>query len=173
MQVSQSRTKSKSVSRSLTPPDRGDRPLLSIKSFVRRCILLAAVATAIGCGKSDDDGLPTTMTLTVSTVSPTRTSLAWTEPSVRASDYRIYTNGAYLVTVFPQNGTSFTATRLSPDTTYCFRVYALYFPIGAGEKSNRACATTLHLQIDDGWTARSLASKELMKQLLMDAGATE
>jgi len=107
-------------------------------------ILFAALSSSCGGGGGGESGhgLPVTMTVTASAVSPSQIALSWT-PATLVTDYRIYMNGAYSGTVYPSQGTSITVSGLNPSTRYCFVVYVYAFPIGATEQSNEACATTL------------------------------
>jgi chitodextrinase len=111
--------------------------------------LLAVSLTACGGGGGGGgvgggEGISISMTLTASAISPTEIDLSWSPAPTTPTDYRIYMNGTYYCTTYPSWGTQFTINRLNPDTTYCFEVYAFYFPFGAMHKTNAACATTLH-----------------------------
>ena len=107
-------------------------------------ILFAALSSSCGGGGGGESGhgLPVTMTVKASAVSPSQIALSWT-PATLVTDYRIYMNGAYSGTVYPSQGTSITVSGLNPSTRHCFVVYVYVFAIGATEQSNEACATTL------------------------------
>jgi len=94
-----------------------------------------------GGGSSEIGGdIPVTITLSATAASSTEIDLSWTEVSP-PPQYRIYMNGEeeYAISL----NTSYTIGNLNPNTKYCFKVYAAYFPIGINDASNQACATTL------------------------------
>ena len=94
-----------------------------------------------GVGSLETGGdIQVTITLTATAVSSTEIDLSWTEVSPTPSQYRIYMNGENYGFFL---GTSIIIGNLNPNTQYCFKVYASYFPIGITDGSNQACATTL------------------------------
>ena len=103
-----------------------------------RILLIALVALLASCG-GDDDGIPVSMSLSATATGPTSATLSWSAENV--SYYSIYMNNEALGTSYPPQ-TSVTLTTLTPDTRYCFRVYAVVFPLGTVSQSNEACITT-------------------------------
>jgi hypothetical protein len=104
-----------------------------------RLFLIALITLIAGCGGGGDDGLPVTMSLSATATGPTSATLAWSAESV--TYYSVYMNGESLGTTYPPQ-TSVKLTTLTPDTRYCFRVYAVVFPLGTVGQSNEACITT-------------------------------
>jgi hypothetical protein len=103
-----------------------------------RMLLIALVALLASCG-GGDDGIPVSMSLSATATGPTSATLSWSAENV--SYYSIYMNNEALGTSYPPQ-TSVTLTTLTPDTRYCFRVYAVVFPLGTVSQSNEACITT-------------------------------
>lgn len=102
--------------------------------------ILALLLAGCGGGGSDSNGnnsLPVSISLSANATALTTVSLSWS--ATYASDYRVYMNGSYLGTSY---GTAVTASTLTPNTHYCFIVYAYVFPIGPTSQSNQACVTT-------------------------------
>ena len=104
-----------------------------------RLFLIALFALLAGCGGGGDDGIPVSMSLGATATGPTSATLAWSTENV--SYYSVYMNGEPLGTTYPPQ-TSVILTTLTPDTRYCFRVYAVVFPLGTIAQSNEACITT-------------------------------
>ena len=104
--------------------------------------LLLAVAACGGGGGGGGSGggePRTTMTITATVVNPGAIDVSWTPASTPPTRYELYANGVYLGS---SNATGVPVTSLSPDTRYCFVVYAIYFPAGALYRSNQACVST-------------------------------
>jgi chitodextrinase len=107
----------------------------------RRAAVCAGLLAAAACGGGGGGGsLPETMKLTATAVSSTAIDVAWTPAAAAPTRYELYANGVYSGSSY--TSTHVTPTGLSPNTRYCFVVYAVYFPFGATERSNEGCATT-------------------------------
>jgi len=108
---------------------------------------LAAAVGLAGCGGgggSDAGGgggsVPVQMSLTATVTGLTTVRLTWSAAST-VTDYRIYLNGAYTGTTYPPD-TSATLFNLTPDTPYCFVVYAYAFLGGTVARTNEVCVRT-------------------------------
>lgn len=103
---------------------------------------LVLVISSCGGGGGGDD-LPVTMSLNAVLVPPTQVKLSWSErPNAMA--FHVYLNGVFMSSEFPRAGTnSASFFTLTPASRQCFRIYAIFFPFGALERSNDACVVTL------------------------------
>lgn len=104
-----------------------------------RRVLTALVALLAGCGGGggNGDGLPANISLSAAATGPTSATVSWS--GGLANWYDIYVNNEYGGRTF---GVQTSPTTLTPDTRYCFRVYAVVFPLGSVAQSNEACITT-------------------------------
>lgn len=109
--------------------------------FLVVTLLLALAACGGGGGGGGGGGsqLPVTMSITAVAVNPTAINVSWTPASTTPTRYELYANNMFLGPAFT---TGVPVTGLSPNTRFCFVVYAIYFPLGATERSNEACVTT-------------------------------
>ena len=85
---------------------------------------------------------PSGLGLTVE--SHSRIDLAWTDNSDNEATFKIErtpTSGAPVIITVPANTTSYQDTGLTPETEYCYRVWATNI-IGDSGDSNQPCATT-------------------------------
>jgi hypothetical protein len=77
-------------------------------------------------------------------VSATAIVLRWS--GATPTRYEVYINGAFYASAYPSSASSTSESvrisGLTPGTNYCFVVYAVYFPVGVGGRSNDACAAT-------------------------------
>ena len=80
--------------------------------------------------------------LVASAISSSEIELSWDIPydNVGVLGYRIYRDGLYLLTT---SGNSTIDIGLSPETQYCYSIYALDAAVNVSEQSDEVCATTL------------------------------
>jgi hypothetical protein len=106
----------------------------------------------ISCGGGGgSDGLPQTLSISASSLSPSAITVNWSaDPTPGVIGYDLYRNGV-AVEATHIAGTSYTDSGLTADTRYCYKVYAIVFPQGAVSTSNTACATT-GTYSTSGWT---------------------
>jgi len=103
--------------------------------------VMAAACGGGGGGGGESAGLPVTMTLNATVVSAIAVDVAWTPVATQPTRYELYVNGSYFGPIF--TSTQVRLTTLTASTRYCLVVVAVYFPIGATERSNEACVTTM------------------------------
>lgn len=105
--------------------------------------LILVISSCGGDGGGEGDNLPVTMTLNAVLVPPTQVDLSWSGRST-AMSYSVYLNDVFMRSEFPSAGTNSTSFfTLAPASRHCFRIYAIFFPFGALERSNDACVVTL------------------------------
>lgn len=119
-----------------------------------RCLPVIAFAVVIGgpigCGGSDDStstpAIPVQISLSAAPVSATEVVLRWSGLSGAPTRYEVYINGAFYASAYPSSASSTSESvrisSLTPATAYCFSVYAVYWPVGFGSRSNDACTAT-------------------------------
>ena len=111
-----------------------------------RCWFAVAAAgmAVVACsgGGADGDGVPVTMSLSAAVATPSQVDLSWSAHPDPVTGYDVVRNGA---AAWPTHlgGTSFSDHHLDPDTRYCYRVFAVVFPVGVVGGSNEACVRTL------------------------------
>lgn len=120
--------------------------------LVNKNIALAIFCLSValfGCGGGgggDDSGVPVTMTLTASTVSPTGVQLTWTGARNPTGVYAVAIDGKLIDDLFSFT-TSITLSRLKPSTRYCFSIgnvlTVFNVVVEITERSNTACTETL------------------------------
>jgi hypothetical protein len=112
--------------------------------------LAIAVAGVPACGGNDDTpstpAIPVQISLSATPASPTEVVLRWSGLSGAPTRYEVYINGAFYASAYPSSASSTSESvrisALTAGTNYCFSVYAVYFPVGVGSRSNDACTTT-------------------------------
>ncbi len=86
------------------------------------------------------------MTLTAAPAGPTEVVLRWSGLGGPPTRYEVYINGTFYASAYPSSASSTAESvrisPLTPGTGYCFSVYAVYWPLGFGSRSNDACTTT-------------------------------
>jgi uncharacterized membrane protein len=125
--------------------------------------LFAACQGSGGGGGGGLDNLPVTLTLTATAKSASQIDLAWTLHNT-ANAYDVHMNGTFLGRI---DTLSVTVSALSPNTRYCFIVYAMVLggPFGgAVGRSNERCATTAIASLPPAAAAGASTPQESQKQ---------
>jgi chitodextrinase len=132
------------------------RALLKKNLFLARCfplivLIIANILLLNGCKPPSathstirDKHPPTTPTnLTTAATSPARIYVDWeaSTDNERVSGYRIYRDGLY-ISSNSYGGSSFSDSRLNPDTRYCYTVSAYDDSRNESAQSQQSCATT-------------------------------
>jgi hypothetical protein len=118
--------------------------------LIRRVALISVTVLLISCG-GGDGGLPESINLTATALSPSSIELSWSADSTPGLiGYDLYRDGEG-VEATHLSSTHYIDRGLSADTRYCYKVYAIVFPLGAVSTSNTACAKT-GAYSTSGWT---------------------
>lgn len=125
--------------------------------LLRRLLLGASLVIAASCGGGGGGGGSSSVggiSLTATVNGPSEVHLTWTEPATTVTGYSVYRNGQPL---FPTqiDGTTVTDFNLTPNTGYCYQVYAIASLIGTVATSNLACVTTASTA---GWPLTNVAA---------------
>jgi len=117
---------------------------------IRQVALISVTVLLISCG-GGDGGLPQSINLSATALSPSSVELSWSADSTPGLiGYDLYRDGE-AVEATHLSSTHYIDRGLSADTRYCYKVYAIVFPLGAVSASNTACATT-GAYSTSGWT---------------------
>ncbi|KPK55492.1 MAG: hypothetical protein AMS22_04135 [Thiotrichales bacterium SG8_50] len=122
-------------------------------------LLIGALAgvgllTILGSG-GGGIGLPETLTLSAEAVGPAQVNLNWTPHPDLVTGYVVYRDGTSITDVYV-SGTALSDTDISPQTRYCYVVYAYLALYGEVGRSNSSCVQTL--AAGEGWSIETVGS---------------
>lgn len=102
---------------------------------------LSMLLSACG-GGGGGGGVSTSMSLSATALTPGEIQISWSaDPTPGVIGYDLYRDGVALYGTHI-SGTNITDRGLQPDTRYCYKAYAVVFPLGVVGQSNTACANT-------------------------------
>lgn len=140
-----------------------------MQKFYRYIALPFAMSVIAACGGGGGgDSLPQSISLSAVASTPSEVQLSWAGGPSGVMGYDVYRNG---VSVFPTHlsGTAVTDTGLAAGTRYCYRVYAVSFPMGTVAQSNEACVGTPAYA--SNWTRANVAVGSAHDFALAGSGA--
>jgi len=116
-------------------------------------VLGAGVISLVGSGGGGGDSLAETITLSAEAVGPAQVNLSWSPHPDLVTGYFVYRDGASITDVFVA-GTALSDSGVSPQTRYCYVVYAYVALYGNVGRSNNVCVDTP--VAGEGWSIESI-----------------